>query len=314
MKINKKIVVATLSTALGLGIVGSISGTVAWYQYSTKGMLSIIGNNVSEGGVLSISTDHTNWHRDLYTADVSGNFEGKFTPVTFGGLAKDAALPKTGDDLNAYFNPKWGYTDMTKWGKAEKDANDTYQEFLQYDIYLKAEKPNASTGAMEAFDTKVYISDMEIENASGAKPIAEAVRVHISVNDGVKNFIIARSEQSIDTHGSLDLDGNGSVDIDTEYEWGNTGDPLDYGSGQLKSYNLTEIITVRGDDGYLDTTTGVEICSTSNTYVKLTITVWLEGWQKLGTPADAIWNVANQGGATFNLGMTFDVGRGAYSA
>ena len=54
MKFNKKLVVATLSTALGLGIVGSITGTVAWYQYSTRATTSIIGSSGGKTGVLQI--------------------------------------------------------------------------------------------------------------------------------------------------------------------------------------------------------------------------------------------------------------------
>lgn len=307
MKINKKVVVATLSTALGLGIVGSISGTVAWYQYATKGMVSIVGNNVSEGGVLQISTDHANWKKDLYTDDVKGSYDMKFYPVTFGESVKDDVLP-----AQAYQNPIYGIPDMSSWKTATANTH-----YLQYDIYLRAEKYNAS-GELEAFDAPVYISDMKIEDAAVNKPVAKAVRVHINVDGGSK-FLIAKDVNEIDTHGKLDLDKNGQNDPELGYQWNNPSDEVDYGKqatpvneDKLSSYTIADLKATRDAEGNLSG--GTKICDTSSTYVKLTITVWLEGWQKLGEPASAIWDYAQQGGAQFRLGITFDVGKGAFSA
>ena len=44
MKINnKKIIVSTLALAMGAALAGSISGTVAWYQYSTRAPAEFLG-------------------------------------------------------------------------------------------------------------------------------------------------------------------------------------------------------------------------------------------------------------------------------
>ena len=55
MKFNKKIIVASLSTVLGLGIVGSITGTVAWYSYNTRVSSSIVGVSQVKSGTLQFS-------------------------------------------------------------------------------------------------------------------------------------------------------------------------------------------------------------------------------------------------------------------
>lgn len=311
MKINKKLIVATLSTALGLGIVGSISGTVAWYQYSTKGMVSIIGNNVSEGGVLQISKNGTEWAKDLYTNDVKGSFSGSFIPVTFGESKKDEALP-----AQAYQNPIYGFPAMTSWKQATANTH-----YLQYDIYLRAQKYNAA-GELELFATPVYISDMVIADAAGStKSIAKAARVHIDVDGGSK-FLIAKDVEEVTTHGQLDLDGNDSPDPVVDYQWNNPSNTCDYGKqatptneDKLSSYTIAQVKTTRDSDGVLDTAHGTKILDTSaSAAVKVTITIWLEGWQEFGSPASAIWDYADQGGAQFNVGITFDVGRGAFSA
>ena len=104
MKFNKKLVVTSLSTVLGLGIVGSISGTFAWYQYSTRASASIIGVSSAEAGMLQIkaSTASTWADKDLETSDLIGTrTDRKIYPVTFGGFEKDAALP-----AKAYKNPE----------------------------------------------------------------------------------------------------------------------------------------------------------------------------------------------------------------
>ena len=47
MKTNKKnIIIPALMMAVGLGLVGSISGTVAWYQYSTRVNVAYLGKQV----------------------------------------------------------------------------------------------------------------------------------------------------------------------------------------------------------------------------------------------------------------------------
>ncbi len=324
MKTKKKVLIASLSTALGLGIVGSIAGTVAWYQYATKAMTSIVGFNASDSGMLRISTDHTNWKRDITNSEIrtQSGFQGNFSPVTFGSLEKDDALPTymdgTVEKLAAYLPPKYGVPAMTDWGKATVN-----KQFLQYDFYLKAEKYDETANDYVGVDLPVYISHMEILDATTGKSVSDGVRVHVQVHDAdpanEKNFIIAKSETSIYSHGKLDLNANGNDDKYLVYEddpnygqvcdygdyTGNPGEEED-GNGKIGSYSIEQIVNPRDDSGRITANADKVICQTTEDYVHLTVTVWLEGWSMLQT-----WDATKQN-ATINLGMTFDVGRGAF--
>ena len=51
---KKKIVVSALAIAMGAALAGSISGSVAWYQYSTKAAAQIAGTSAGTIGELEI--------------------------------------------------------------------------------------------------------------------------------------------------------------------------------------------------------------------------------------------------------------------
>lgn len=317
MKINKKLIVASLSTALGLGIVGSVTGTVAWYQYSTKAITSIVGANASQSGLLRISTDDNNYKKDLYTTDILGaaenaesnNFSGNFEPVTFGGVAKDGAMPS-----DAYLNPRLGHQPLNEW-KAAKGKN---YEYLQYDLYLKAEKyDETANDYIPVAGLPIYLSNMEIINGTVGKDIADAVFVHIAV-DGGDNFLISRTGADVNTYGELDLDNDSHNDPYFGYQPdiadpAHYNDPVAYGTDGTKntSYSViagaNSIISPRGDDGRIDPATATKLCDTIDGGIKLTVTIWLEGWAMA-----QLWNPTQTANAQFKIGMTFDVGRGAF--
>ena len=102
---NKKIIVPTLAMIMGAGLVGSISGTVAWYQYSTRAQIGMMGTSIGldrnlEAAVTAISAtsapaaNSNVWKNELVTQDlydVIGLTEFKFNPVTTSAAyAKDA--------------------------------------------------------------------------------------------------------------------------------------------------------------------------------------------------------------------------------
>ena len=97
MKINKKLVVSSLSTVMAVSLVAGITGTIAWYQFNTRVSTTLIGTNVGRNGVLQIknhSDGDDGWRKDLVTADLVGH-EIRLTPVTFGALEESGALPGT---------------------------------------------------------------------------------------------------------------------------------------------------------------------------------------------------------------------------
>ena len=122
MKTNntKKIVVSVLALAMGAGLAGSISGSVAWYQYSTRATAQLQGVSTGTSRNLKVriadgdyDQETGDWEQDLTSAmintylGIGGDGQPaalKLNPVTIQttGNAKDAAsnvhpgLPYTG--------------------------------------------------------------------------------------------------------------------------------------------------------------------------------------------------------------------------
>lgn len=145
MKINKaKMMVATLAIVAGAATVGSISGTVAWFQYNTRVTAAYVGTTASvsrnlqirihDDHIESYDDDHSTWKTNLEVNDISAYLTAKknltdadekkgngssFSPVTYGKAAKDAALPSTGDFANGpKSNPMAGQFAYENWADA----------------------------------------------------------------------------------------------------------------------------------------------------------------------------------------------------
>ena len=71
MKANKKIILAVGSVMTAASLVGSIAGSVAWYQYSTRATMSYTGTSVHNSENIQISLDKTNWKGDLSISDIN---------------------------------------------------------------------------------------------------------------------------------------------------------------------------------------------------------------------------------------------------
>ncbi len=324
MKFNKKLVVTSLSTVLGLGIVGSISGTFAWYQYSTRASASIIGVSSAEAGMLQIKkSTASDWGTDLYTADLKGdNTSATLMPVTFGGFAKDAALP-----TNAYKNPEAGEE------KINVDSNiaSSAKEYIQFTVNLRA--INAAGGQVEK---DVYISRIVLEDANTSSTIVtNALRMQITC--GNKYMLVAPGDaRNLDCHGYLDLSGDGDDDtvndkVGNEFEWEKVENPakLDYGfykaganpgdpevleTTKQTTYAFSDVVNPRNADGTITANADKKLGKTPSTgSLDVTVTIWLEGWEKLGTTPSAIWD-KNSIGRTVHAGIVFDLGAGAFSA
>lgn len=336
MKINKKIVVPVLSTAAGLALLGGISGSVAWYQYNSRVTASIIGTSVANSGLLQISTDNTNWKRDVVSAETGSQNNNKLLPVTFGEMekeidtdgqtvVKDTVLP-----ANAYAFPEAGHGAYNEWFGARKNY-----EYVQYDIYLKATQA-AGTADAQLVSKPVYISDMVLEDATENKAVAEALRVHLAVENG-KNFLISKTgihyvdenDKGLPLFGKMDLDGDNQLDTKGGYEWStDRNSEITYGAeGKYQvTKGMSEIVAPRNADGDIvkgDTETDEEfaakkICDTLTTgSQKITVTVWLEGWHKFenaDSQLSAIWESSKRAEASVHVGMTFDVGKNAFKA
>ena len=145
-------------------------------------------------------------------------------------------------------------------------------------------------------------------------------------------------------HGYLDLDGVGGNDTTGGYSWNQSTSPITYGVTGEYQTTLGAVSTLtkennesdedyearvkadpnvlkvyRNADGTITENTSKKICSTKNTntstdadYVKIVVTVWLEGWALLKTGATTesnVWDPAYSAGIDVRVGLTFDTGK-----
>ena len=292
MKINKtKITITTLALAMGAALAGSISGSVAWYQYSTRATAQMAATSAGTSRNLQIRVKgETDWAQDIPDADFraasSGNTNGNLVPVTAEGVAKNAAL---GD---FYSHPVYQYFDMT-----ESDGD----EYIQ------------STFELQLLDTNheekdLYLETLNIRNTStgsGAKDITDAVRIHFDVagTGGIKFLVGNQASTTIGDY--LDLNDDGFDDAPgfggdeanaaSKQKYGNEGTQTAYLPSEMEA-TFSDAYTVSG---------GESLGKVSDASVlELTITIWLEGWAEL--EGDSIWD-EDFIGSSFAIDMRFQV-------
>ena len=240
MKLNKnKIVVSALALAIGTSLVGSISGTVAWYQYSTRANVSFIGEAGGFSGNLQMRFvgDGDNAWKTRITFDDLNNklaatgYAEKILPMTFGKMDRDGSL----DGKKAYIQPIPGVADMAGWVEASKKNYAQFELELRYnerDGKKEGDSP-ANQKDDKNVEKKVYLSKLllqEDKNNShlGKKDLSDALRVHISStykemdrtdaehpvlgNAITDNKLISNKGGAILTEGTLDIDGDGTDD------------------------------------------------------------------------------------------------------
>ena len=230
MKLNKKIFIPVLSTALGLSIIGGITGAVAWYQYNSKVNTSFVGASVADTGVLQLGTmekvfddqnqpvmdenDNTKqketivWGRE-YTQPRASHL----TPVTFGAFEevqlynennepteKVNVLPKT-----AYKYPEAGCGEgynlerkVTVSGKeltipGWEVAKKEEGDYAEFEVYFRAVQ--IENNGINQVVRDVFMSDYILKSVDGSKYAHDALRVYLEINDGKDGaFILANKE------------------------------------------------------------------------------------------------------------------------
>ena len=347
MKMNKKLVVPFLATIIGLSVAGGLGGAFAWYQFNSEVRTGFIGSSVADTGLLQIGYNDGSWHWG--SSRYLGNSELK--PVTFGKMGANNALPahaygypeagaQTGEDYTK------GWQEITSGNGFYQ--YDVYLRALKADSTVTdRDEVNNINAGYKLSAQNVYISSVTLEDANGgdSKIISDALRVHVAVEGG-RNFLISKHEHSVakttglPVHGYLDLDGDGATDKYDADPWNTTfyNQDCKYGiwgdvQETTQAYDdtaagITGIVQARDSDGLMPASTDPAldptganakcICRTKANgnmadMVKVTITVWLEGWETLKvdntTNYSAVWNPAMNAGVNVNVGLVFDVGR-----
>lgn len=282
-----KVIIPTLAMLMGVSVVGSICGTMAWYQYSTKASAAYIGESVALSKNLLVKNSSGNWVSDLSSTEVAklvkANYGTSLTPVTTGGFIKNAALS------TLYTSPDYSRRNLladspysnTSWYTAST-AN-----YVQFDLELKSITGNDTLTA-----NNVYLTDVTIkqDSTTSTKDISNAIRVQLSTGteDGSTNVLFAKSATTTLTHGYLDLNGDGKLDTVGNYEW-DSQDPVLYGgSTSQTSYSIADndgyIASLNTDNKYSTKTENKSIGSTTTSgdgSLKVTVTIWIEGWDRL---------------------------------
>lgn len=324
MKMNKqKIIVSTLALAMGAALAGSVSGTVAWYQYSTRATTSYVGTSAKCGENLQISLDGTNFKSELLQADFSANARADkkgadLKPITFGETTTSGttnAADPASDATKPYKHPKYQNFAYNTWGTA--DAN----SYLQYDLYFRVlDVDGAATPVYIA--KKLYFEDFTLNftptNGEGSTTaFKDALRVQFDqvTPDGAKRILLSNTARDAMKLGAkLDLNGDGNYDKTKAYEWDAAPVETVYGDASLTQTTEAYSAYVSpvengslnpGETKSLGTT--VAGSYSSGTALHFVVTVWLEGWDATGeTAGTSIWDAKDYIGS-FQLGMTFGI-------
>ena len=238
MKIKKKsIIIPAFALLIGASLAGSVTGTVAWYQFSTRTQAAYVGTSGGTSGNLPMRlkrVQDAKWptrltKNDINTYLANAGFGSKIAPVTPGALDKDAALPE-----NFYSNPVTGRGPYEQWVKASKDNYVQIPLELRYierDGVLK--EVNGKKIDDEEIEQDVYLTDLLIQedhkNADDRGDLSDAIRFHVQsfqadsadvdpatgdgkVDGSEINRLISKNGGTTLAQAKLDLDGDGKVD------------------------------------------------------------------------------------------------------
>ena len=263
MKFNKtKFVVTALTACSVAALAGSISSTIAWYQYSTRVSAVYLGASAGSKGNLRIRIKGTNnWTNDLTYLDVADylrlhNKGQLVTPITSGPMNADDAI-KTNDngEMVFYQNPDGGVPaervgyDNLSW----KAADDSMYVSIPLELRFEREDQNG----LSFLEKDVYISDLLIQGdwknnqdpENKKEDLSDSIRVHVSSyqsNDQSQGYIdtainrlISKNGGTILTEGFLDLDGDGDLDEYLNNQSGHSGYNYDFGNKDDSNHYYT---------------------------------------------------------------------------
>lgn len=317
-----KIIIPAAALAMGVALVGSVSSTLAWYQYSTKAQAAFIGTSVGQSENLEIQLQNGNWKSNLTheevdaLAGVNENYP-QMIPVTPGiSVAKNGAIPA-----------KNAFKEGIETGVSQYRNNADAKNIIQFDLKIRYKK-TADESEYLAKDLK--ISDLTIMNNAdntGAADLYKTIRVHFAVGSGenISNYLFANDndnnsvELTTQTYGPLDTDNDGFYDKAIGYEWDNT-QQINYGvDGTTEVANNASKMNLASSPLKIGTLPAGDANSDAKYGLNVRVTIWLEGWQKLsgspqgnydritgeGNQPSSMWDPTLYTNQKFNVGMRF---------
>ncbi len=317
MKTRKiKLGAIMLSSARGLAFIGSIGGTIAWYQYSTLATAAVSGSSAkcTENLQVAVGTgEGLTFKSSLTTNDIANYLKTTraeadqetvtvLKPVTAGNQERNAEL----NGLKS--NPVYQHGPYTDW----EDAVNT--DYVTFPLTFRVlDIDGNSSNTLLNRDSKLGLSDITIEGkdvagneAEGKTDISSAIRVHFSSKDGNAevNRLVSKDGGETVTHGPLDLNGDGVADTMAKYEWDNNSTAIDYGSSGSKetSYSAAEMSTKDG----INYTNYIGVIPANQT-LTVNVTIFREGWQVLEGSTTAIWDATKVIGANYRVGRSFEI-------
>lgn len=299
MKMNKIIIPAAM-LAVGVALVGSVSSTLAWYQYSTKAQAAYIGTSIGQSESLEIQKKDGKWTTNLTSDDVDdlipSGFGNNLIPITSSGLEKNAALP-----AQFYSGIETGYAGYGEENNLVADNTNIVQFTVNIRYKKVADLPEYKTKVLKLIDLTIIGSDQKLY---------KAIRVHFAA--GTNYSLFARNNEitgdiTTATYGNLDTDNDGFYDKEMKYEWEDQSDVI-YG------FNNTNQVANNANQDALSHTIGT-LPNTSEG-LAVTVTMWIEGWQKLpavptgnkdtAAGESPMWNPVEYYGKEFKVGMRFE--------
>ena len=309
-----KIIIPVAAIAMGVALVGSVSSTLAWYQYSTKAQAAYIGTSVGQSENLEFKKADGTWGTTSLNADdiqalAAANGSGtSLIPITTDQMAKNNQINNFSSWYNSIETGTEGYADKhpTKANVVQFTLNVRYKKIAESESYLQKN--------LKLIDLTIIDADDE--------DFFKAIRVHFSA--GSTHSLFARDKKTNDssatevitnTYGNLDTDNDGKLDTEMVYEWQDSSSltPVMYGTENHQQVaNNAAIENLNHQIG---------VIPANENGLAVTVTMWIEGWQKLsevpehnyakgnGTDRDpedaAIWDLATYAAKTFKVGMRF---------
>ena len=318
---KKKVIVSALALAIGAGLAGSVTSTIAWYQYSTRTTAAYVGVAGGTSGNLQLrfkedgQADDAGWTTKILKEDMATYLAGKsrasnVVPVTSGQLLKKDIFP-----AKLYQNPIYGVEAQTSWKEA------TAANYVKIELELRyVEKQGTNENNVAK---NIYLSDLFLEQDESDKTLHEdissAIRFHIAAysDPAAKQIrLISKNGGTTLTHGYLDLNNDGQDDVkydkkSDKYGFTNgEGTKISYGGTESTqtTYSASDMVAdLANDVKDGDRLLGVTVASSSS-FLSVDINIWVEGWAKFpaGNSGKAIWDVEDFSNAKFDVGFEFE--------